>query len=111
MINTKTTKLAQEINPMKIIVGLVLLAIIWTTFSPSTPVEKSAAQIEVERVAKVESQNMTILQNTILATAKDADSIKWIQMQFSTEASKTCVKYSGTNSFGGRVTETKCLSN
>ena len=111
MINPNTNKPftdAEKARGTFSIICLILIALM--VFWPDSAEEK-AVKAEKARIANIESQNMTILQGYILATAKDAKSIDWIQMQFSTKREDTCVKYSGTNSFGGRVTETKCLNN
>jgi hypothetical protein len=111
MINPKTNQPftnAEKARGTFSVICLILIALM--LFWPDSA-EKKAIKAEQARIAKIESHNMTILQTMILASAKDAKSIEWIQMQFSTKRENTCVKYSGTNSFGGRVTETKCLSN
>jgi hypothetical protein len=111
MINPNTNKpftSAEKARGTFSVICLILIALM--LFWPDSA-EKKAIKAEQARIAKIESHNMTVLQTMILASAKDAKSIDWIQMQFSTKRENTCVKYSGTNSFGGRVTETRCLSN
>jgi hypothetical protein len=111
MINPKTNQPFTTGEKVRGIISLTLISLVLILMFIPDSEETKAAKAEQARIAKIESHNMTILQSMILASAKDAKSIDWIQMQFSTKRENTCVKYSGTNSFGGRVTETKCLSN
>ena len=111
MINPNTNKPftdAEKARGTFSVICLILIALM--LFWPDSEEEK-AVKVEKTRTERIQNQNMSMLQSAILASAKDAKSIEWITTQYSTKRENTCVKYSGTNSFGGRVTETKCLSN
>jgi hypothetical protein len=97
-------KMMDTIKGIAVLLGIVLLVSI---FSITGKKETKAPKQTYTYSASVE--NMTQLQEIILMTAKDRDSIKWINKEFSDSRSATCITYSGTNSFGGRVTERTCL--
>jgi hypothetical protein len=102
-IELKMLKIMDTIKGIAVLLGIALF-VFW--ISPSGKTDKAPKQT-YQVSASVE--NMTQLQEIILMTAKDRDSIKWINKEFSNSRAGTCITYSGTNSFGGRVTERTCL--
>ena len=76
----------------------LLAAIVLVAVSrPSSP--KSEPVLLAQGIAY---QRMDLLKNTVRETAKDSDSIKFLQEYYSDSTS--CVIYTGTNGFGARVT-------
>jgi hypothetical protein len=94
----------------RVILGLIIVSIAISVFSPKgndkpsekpVPVIKTAEQIAADEAEKSRSLRAIFVVTALKRGLRDPDSVKWETVSVSDDASVVCVEYRAKNGFGG----------